>query len=314
MVDELCMCDNCSSPWSGKTCNTCQKRSCSCPSAVLNMTSCECQGKHFNDKSGCLLDPQQCGTGSINGDLCQCECDWPQTVDADGTCTGCAITASDCKHGIFDAASCSCPAGFDTEPAKCNNGGKLVPLQGNEGNNASKCKCKAPWTGKSCSQCSLTAASCGNGGSVDEKNCRCKCVEPWTGSKSCTICPQTRADQCGNGELDQNTCTCKCEMPWGGKSCEKCALTDDQCEHGHADTSSCQCRCNDGYAGKYCNECVKDSTFCLNNGTIDTATCQCENCPQPWTGLRCGICKYQKPGVADPCVHGKIDEQTCKMC
>jgi len=61
--------------------------------------------------------------------------------------------------------------------------------------------------------------------------------------------------------------------------------TPTTCGHGER-TSLCSCTCYLPWGGALCNTCTRNSSYCLNGGQIDQASCKCA-CPSGYFGDAC---------------------------
>jgi hypothetical protein len=121
------------------------------------------------------------------------------------------------------------------------------------------------------------------------------------------------------GTLNKQACSCTCPYPYTGNSCDLCGLKEKDCQHGTSLVgNSNQCTCVPkkdtkqpfvwgGVTGETCL--LNSETACINGGTLDTKSCSCINCNEPWSGHSCNTCTLD----GSKCQQGSsFNIKTCK--
>lgn len=101
------------------------------------------------------------------------------------------------------------------------------------------------------------------------------------------VCPNCKCTGCAEVNTDGR---------WGGDRCATCAWKQPECTAGRKGIlykEHCKCKycdLNKGWTGHRCETCARESTDCHHAGTMNKATCQCENCAGDvgeWGGQLC---------------------------
>ncbi|XP_052094474.1 protein crumbs-like isoform X2 [Mytilus californianus] len=249
----------------------------------------------------------------------------------DGCEGGTGCKDNQCKHGTACVAGyygyqCNCTgSGYygdwcqtnvdDCEVGICYdnyNQGKCVDKI-----NDFYCKCRAGYTGTSCSTEEAGCdPSCQNNGSCQQNKCQCgtsfvgqSCEVSATAT--CSDIPCKSSGQCRDLTGSTPSFNCTCPSGYSGYLCEKSIdyCEDLPCENGGNCTSmnnDYQCVCPPGYSGKNCtvdtDNCIPGT--CQNGGTcIDMVNDYICNCTDSWQGKHCqddvDECESQ------PCQRGK---------
>merc|ERR1711871_671662 len=160
--------------------------------------------------------------------------------------------------------------------------------------------------------------NCKNGGILNKDECVCEGCAPF-GGKFCDVCEITAA-MCKHGSLP-DTASCSCKHPkgtedrqcgpsgrWGGTYCDTCMVADSDCKHmSRLNPTLCQCedklkgptgegemRCPEPWGGLNCDKCLPDRIFgegepieCGHGGSFSMVEGKCTNCAEGWGGPNC---------------------------